>query len=57
MLFITNTKELMFTHFSDSSCSLLTPNLNFYLSGKGNTSKSSGVAEELEEQIKAGAIG
>lgn len=25
--------------------------------GKGNTSKSSGVAEELEEQIKAGAIG
>ena len=25
--------------------------------GKGNTSKSSGVAEELEEQISAGAIG
>ena len=25
--------------------------------GKGNTSKSSGVAEELEEQINAGAIG
>ena len=56
MLFITNTKELMFTHFSDS-CLMLTPNLNLYLSGKGNTSKSSGVAEELEEQIKAGAIG
>ena len=46
----------MFTHFSDS-CLTLTPNLNLYLSGKGNTSKSSGVAEELEEQIKAGAIG
>lgn len=27
------------------------------LLGKGNTSKSSGVAAELEEQIKAGAIG
>ena len=25
--------------------------------GKGNTSKSNGVAEELEEQINAGAIG
>ncbi|KAL9971298.1 hypothetical protein ACROYT_G023806 [Oculina patagonica] len=31
--------------------------LNFGFTGKGNTSKSSGVAEELEEQIKAGAIG
>jgi len=31
--------------------------LNFGFTGKGNTSKSSGVAKELEEQIKAGAIG
>lgn len=31
--------------------------LNFGFTGKGNTSKSSGVAEELEEQIKAGAVG
>ncbi|XP_058959872.2 urease subunit alpha isoform X1 [Pocillopora verrucosa] len=31
--------------------------LNFGFTGKGNTSKSSGVAAELEEQIKAGAIG
>lgn len=31
--------------------------LNFGFTGKGNTSKSSGVAEELEEQINAGAIG
>ncbi|KAK2556604.1 Urease [Acropora cervicornis] len=31
--------------------------LNFGFTGKGNTSKSSGVADELVEQIKAGAIG
>lgn len=31
--------------------------LNFGFTGKGNTSKSSGVAQELVEQIKAGAIG
>lgn len=33
------------------------PTLILYILGKGNTSKSSGVAEELVEQIKAGAIG
>ena len=31
--------------------------LNFGFTGKGNTSRSSGESCELEEQIKAGAIG
>lgn len=49
--------ELVYTYLSDSSPFTLSSNLLFFVIGKGNTSRSSGIAEELEEQIKAGAIG
>ena len=31
--------------------------LNFGFTGKGNTSRSEGIGDELGDQIKAGAVG
>ena len=48
----------MHAHLNIINLFLMTLNhFKFVVLGKGNTSRSVGVAEELEEQIKAGAIG